>query len=81
MPERTFEDAMKRLEEIVRQLEGGELPLEDSLRVFEEGMKLVALCSKTLEDAEKRVSLLVREQDGGLSEQPFEPNDAEDSAP
>ncbi len=81
MAERTFEDAMKRLEEIVHDLEGGDLPLEESLRVFEEGMKLVALCSHTLEDAEKKVSLLVREQDGGLSQRPFEADDMKDELP
>jgi len=81
MAERTFEDAMKRIEEIVHDLESGDLPLEKSLRVFEEGMKLVSLCSHTLEDAEKKVSLLAREQDGGFSQRPFEDDDMKDELP
>ena len=81
MAEQTFEDAMKRLEEIVQQLETGDLPLEESLRVFEEGTKLATFCSRTLEQAEKKVALLVREQDGGLTETPFDPEETEDDAP
>ncbi|MCF8060922.1 MAG: exodeoxyribonuclease VII small subunit [Deltaproteobacteria bacterium] len=81
MAEKTFEDSMKRLEEIVQQLEGGEMPLEDSLRVFEEGMKLAAFCSRKLEEAEKKVTLLVCEQGGGLVEKPFGPDEAEDDTP
>ena len=72
MAEKKFEDAMERLEEIVQSLEGGELPLEDSLKVFEEGIKLVKFCSKKLEEAEKKVTLLVRESGGTHSQIPFE---------
>ena len=71
MAEKKFEKAMERLEEIVRSLEQGDLPLEESLRVFEEGMKLVTFCSGKLEEAEKKVSLLVRES-GKYKEIPFE---------
>ena len=78
MADKTFEESMKRLEEIVRQLEGGEMLLEDSLCVFEEGMKLVAFCSRKLEEAEKKVALLVRDQEGCLVERPFEPGEPED---
>jgi exodeoxyribonuclease VII small subunit len=81
MADKTFEESMKRLEEIVQQLEGGEMPLEDSLRVFEEGMKLAAFCSRKLEEAEKKVTLLVREQEGGLTERPFGPGEPEDETP
>jgi exodeoxyribonuclease VII small subunit len=72
MTEHTFEQSMKRLEEIVQRLESGDMSLEDSLKVFEEGMQLAAFCSRKLDEAEKKVTLLVREQDGGLTEEPFE---------
>jgi len=81
MADKTFEESMKRLEEIVQQLEGGDMPLEESLSVFEEGMKLAAFCSRKLEEAEKKVTLLVREQEGCLLEKPFGPGDSEDEAP
>ncbi len=54
MKEKKFEDAMARLEEIVTQLESGDLSLEESLNIFEEGMKLAKFCSAKLEEAEKR---------------------------
>ena len=57
MAEKKFEDAMQRLEEIVQGLEQGDLPLGDSLKVFEEGMELAKFCSRELESAEKKVSL------------------------
>ncbi|MFO7598832.1 MAG: exodeoxyribonuclease VII small subunit [Candidatus Desulfacyla sp.] len=74
MAEKKFEDAMERLEEIVQGLEGGDLSLSDSLKVFEEGMALARFCSKELEAAEKKVTLLVKESGGRLSEAPFELN-------
>ncbi len=80
MAEKNFETSMKRLEEIVQQLEGGEMPLEDSLQVFEEGMKLAAFCSRKLEEAEKKVTLLVREQEGSFIEKPFDPDEPRDDA-
>ncbi len=81
MVEQNFEDSMKRLEDIVQRLEGGEMPLEDSLRVFEEGMKLAAFCSRKLEEAEKKVTILIREQEGALVEAPFDPEEPGDDAP
>ncbi len=72
MAEKKFEEAMQRLEEIVQGLEQGDLPLGDSLKVFEEGMELAKFCSKELESAEKKVSLLVKESGGKYSETPFE---------
>jgi exodeoxyribonuclease VII small subunit len=78
MPEDTFESSMKRLEEIVQRLEGGDMPLEESLKAFEEGMKLLSFCSKKLEEVEKKVSLLVKEQDGTSAVRPFEPMSEEE---
>lgn len=72
MAEEKFEQAIQRLEEIVQHLEGGELSLGDSLKMFEEGMKLAKFCTKELESAEKKVSLLVQESDGGIKEAPFD---------
>ncbi len=72
MTEETFETSMKRLEEIVQHLESGDMPLEESLKAFEEGMKLLSFCSKKLEEVEKKVSLLVKEQDGSSALRPFE---------
>jgi exodeoxyribonuclease VII small subunit len=67
-----FEDALQRLEEIVDRLETGELPLEDSLKVFEEGVALARRCSKYLEEAEKRIELLTKDESGLLKTGPFE---------
>jgi exodeoxyribonuclease VII small subunit len=78
MSEKKFEDAMKRLEEIVRSLEEGDLPLEDALKVFEEGMGLVKFCSDKLEEAEKKVTLLIQEN-GGVAQVPFDPDEGETS--
>ena len=79
MVEKKFEEAMQRLEEIVQGLEQGDLPLGDSLKVFEEGMELAKFCSKELESAEKKVSLLVKESGGKYSEVPFEPDGSKDA--
>ena len=67
-----FEDALGRLEQIVDQLEAGELPLETSLKVFEEGVALARRCAKYLEEAEKRIELLTKDEAGLLKIQPFE---------
>lgn len=55
----TFEAALARLEEIVRALDGGSAPLDESLSLFEEGVRLVKLCSGKLDDAEQRVKILI----------------------
>ena len=68
----SFEEAMKRLEEIVSHLEKGDIPLEVSIHLFEEGSGLFALCSSQLEEAEQKVSLLRRGDDDENEEIPFE---------
>ena len=73
MAEKNFEEAMQRLEEIVQSLEGGDLPLENSLKAFEEGMKLLKFCSNKLEEAEQKVTLLINESGGKQTHIPFEP--------
>jgi len=71
MKEKRFEDAMKELEDIVKRLESGDLPLEESLKIFEEGVALSRYCFNKLEEAEKRVSILVKGE-GGVKREPFE---------
>ena len=66
-----FEDSLKRLDEIVKHLESGDLPLEESLSLFEEGTALVTSCNTMLEEAEQKVSILRTGKDGSLSEEPF----------
>ncbi len=71
--EESFEASSERLSEIVRQLEGGELPLEDALRLFEEGVKVARVAQSRLEHAEKRVDeLLSVNEEGEAVTRPFE---------
>jgi len=72
MPKQTFEQSMKKLEQIVQELESGDLPLEDSMKKFEEGIKLSSLCSEKLDETEKKITLLLQDQKGNVSEKPFE---------
>lgn len=66
-----FEDCLQRLEEVVNQLERGEVPLEQALKLFEEGMQLSNSCRKELEEAEGKVQILLK-QNGKLQAEPFE---------
>ena len=68
----SFEDKLSRLEEIVASLEKGDAPLADSLRLFEEGTKLVNACSAELDKAEQQVVKLMNSPDGTPAELPFE---------
>ena len=68
----TFEQQLQRLEEIVASLEKGDVPLADSLALFEEGTKLIAACTKQLDQAEQRVVKLMKGPGGAPVEQPFE---------
>ncbi len=69
--EETFESAIARLEEIVRALDGGDAPLDESLALFEEGVKLVKLCSGKLDAAEQKVKILTKGEDGEIKEEDF----------
>ncbi len=60
MPEKTFEQAIKRLEEIVAELEEGNLPLEESLKIYEEGVELTKFCSTKLNETEDKIKTLVK---------------------
>ena len=65
--EPTFEEALKKLENVVAKLESGEIMLEESIRLFEEGMKLSSLCQKRLDDADRKIEMLLRKPGGILS--------------
>jgi exodeoxyribonuclease VII small subunit len=67
----TFEESLKKLETIVDQLEKGDLPLEQSLKLFEEGVGLSAVCKKELDAAEGKVQMLIKQRDGSLKTEPF----------
>jgi exodeoxyribonuclease VII small subunit len=66
MSKKSFEDSMQRLEEIVDQLDSGKLTLDESLKIFEEGIELSKFCSDKLNQAEKRIKTLIKQSDGGF---------------
>jgi exodeoxyribonuclease VII small subunit len=71
MAKKTFEQAMKHLEKIVQDLESGDMPLEKSIKTFEEGIQLSKFCSEKLDETEKRITILMQNSDGKVSETPF----------
>jgi exodeoxyribonuclease VII small subunit len=68
-----FEESLKQLESIVAQLERGDLPLEESIRLFEDGIRLSAVCKQELDNAEGKVQILLKQRDGTLQPEPFPP--------
>lgn len=68
---KTFEQSITELEEIVEQLENGDVTLDESLGLFEKGIKLSKSCQKMLDTAEKKVSILMMNDDGELEKQDF----------
>ena len=68
---KTFEDTIKELEETVQKLEKGDLDLNESLRLFENGIKLSKSCQKMLDDAEKKVSVLLQNETGEMEQKNF----------
>ena len=71
MTDLKFEDCLTRLEQIVSALETGNLPLEESLKVFEEGIRLARHCARYLDDAERRIEILMKDESGATTAQPF----------
>lgn len=67
----TFEESLGKLESIVEKLEKGDLALEESLKLFEEGVGLSAACKQELDEAEGKIQILVRQRDGQLKPEPF----------
>lgn len=63
----TFEASLNKLEQIVQRLEGGDLPLEDSLKLFEDGVKLSRECRERLSNVERRIEVLLRESNGKIT--------------
>jgi len=70
MAKQTFEEAMKQLEQIVQELESGDLPLEKAILKYEEGVRLSRFCSEKLDETEKRITIL-QNQEGKVLEKPF----------
>jgi exodeoxyribonuclease VII small subunit len=85
----SFEAALKQLEEIVQRLEKGELPLEESLKLYEEGIQLSRLCHGKLEEAQGKIEMLLKDAkgdvvanaDGTPKTQPFAPHKEDDDVP
>jgi exodeoxyribonuclease VII small subunit len=73
-----FENAMARLETIVSELEKGDLPLDESLKIFEEGIRLSKTCLKMLDDAERKVEILIQDKEGKKRLRAYTP-DVEDA--
>lgn len=70
-----FEEAVQRLEEIVREIEDSDLSLEESIRIFKEGMELAAVCNQKLDEAEKKISIIMKGEEGRVVEGDFTPEE------
>jgi exodeoxyribonuclease VII small subunit len=81
MAKEKFEEALGKLEKIVSKLEKGDVPLEESLKLFEEGVRLSNFCNQKLDEAEKRVEILLKDKDGNLKAMPFDPSEASEKIP
>jgi exodeoxyribonuclease VII small subunit len=71
MAKKTFEQAMKQLEQIVQDLESGDMPLEKAIKKFEEGIELSKYCTKKLDESEKKITILMQDSSGNVAELPF----------
>jgi exodeoxyribonuclease VII small subunit len=80
MTEKKFEKALEELEEIVKKMEAGDLSLDESLKAFEEGIRLSRICADRLDEAERKVEILLREDDT-LKTKPFEGRNGNDREP
>jgi exodeoxyribonuclease VII small subunit len=74
MAKEKFEDALEKLENIVREMEAGEMPLDSALKSFEEGIRLIRFCSAKLEDTQRRVEQLL-EKENSLQTKTFQDED------
>ncbi len=81
MPKEKFEDALGKLEKIVSKLEDGDIALEESLRLFEEGIRLSRFCNQKLDEAERRVEILLKGKDGTTKAFPFDPSTGSGQVP
>lgn len=73
--ELSFEDALKRLEEIADKMGEEGLSLDDSLKMFQEGMELSNFCNKRLDEAEKKINMVIKNSEGNLIESDFSPTE------
>ncbi len=78
MAKEKFEDALEKLENIVREMEAGEMPLDSALKSFEEGIRLIRFCSAKLEDTQRRVDQLL-EKENSLQMKNFQDEDNDES--
>jgi exodeoxyribonuclease VII small subunit len=69
----SFEESLQRLEQLVNQLERGDLPLEEAIKLFEEGTRLSEECQKHLSEAEGKVEILIKQRDAAMKRAPFPP--------
>lgn len=69
---KSFEQAVYELEEIVEKLEKGDMTLDESIQYFQRGIELSKYCSKRLDEAEKKISVLIEDDTGNINEEPFE---------
>ena len=72
MAKKTFEQALKQLEQIVQDLESGDMALEKAIKKFEEGIQLSKFCSRKLDETEKKITILMQDSGGQLTEIPFD---------
>jgi exodeoxyribonuclease VII small subunit len=75
MAKKSFEQSLKQLEQIVAELESGDLPLEQALKKFEEAMELSKFCAQKLDETERKITLLMQDSAGQSVEKPFPPED------
>lgn len=75
MSVKTFEDSIKELEDVVNKLERGDVTLDESLTLFEKGIKLSKHCQSKLDEAEKKVKILTTDNNGNITEKDFEVED------
>jgi exodeoxyribonuclease VII small subunit len=75
-----FEDALKKLEKLVEKLEHGNLPLEEAMEAFTEGVQLVKYCNQKLDEAENKVQMLLKDEQGAWTTTAFEPLKTDDLA-
>jgi len=76
MAKKNFEKALADLENIVQRLDENDLSLDESLSLFEEGIKLSRFCSQKLDSVENKVEILLRDDEGNLKKEPFENSDS-----
>jgi len=80
MAEQKFEKALEKLEAIVEKMEAGNMTLDESLKAFEEGIKLSRFCTQKLDDAERKVELLLKDTNGSITTKPFTGDTLDDSS-